>query len=110
MNIRGKSISFASWKKNEQLENELQESIVNLENKIQIQYSDTLEKQLRENNKKLENIRKLKMMRAKAQIIEEGEKPSTYFIGLEHRNFVNKAITAKIEKIIMEQLSLIKIL
>jgi hypothetical protein len=67
MNIRGKSISFASWKKkeNEQLENELQVNIVNLENKIQIQYSDTLEKQLRENNNKLENLRKLKMQGVK---------------------------------------------
>ena len=50
-----------------------------------------------ENKKKdLENLRKQKMqgkiLRSKIQWIEEGEKPTKYFCGLESKNFTNKII------------------
>ena len=97
--IRGKTISYLTYKKKKSTEREISlgKEIQLLEQNLTDSMSDTLiEKQ-----KELENIRKHKLrgqiVRARAKWIEEGEKPSTYFCSLEARNFTSKQIP-KIEK------------
>ncbi|XP_060063939.1 glycoprotein 3-alpha-L-fucosyltransferase A-like [Ylistrum balloti] len=72
-------------------ENELKNSIKDLENEDILNINE-IEVKKRE----LENIRKLRMkgsvVRSRAQWIEEGEKPTSYFFGLENRNFTSKII------------------
>ena len=94
MEIRGKTISYASFKKKEreEKEKELIDIIDDLETNIINTDLEYLE------NKKLElqEIRKKKMdgafIRSKAKWIEEGEKLTNYFCNLENRNFVSKVI------------------
>ena len=97
--IRGKTISYSTYKKEKSTEREISlgKEIQLLEQNLTDSMSDTLiEKQ-----KELENISKHKLrgqiVRARAKWIEEGEKPSTYFCYLEARNFTSKQIP-KIEK------------
>ena len=49
---------------------------------------------LKECNQELENLRNQQLngtlIRSKARWIEEGEKPTKYFLNLKKRNFVNK--------------------
>ena len=95
MEIRGKSISYSSYKKKEQskLENKLIEDIKILEANDNMINSDILE------DKKLEllEIRKIKLkgqhIRSRAQWIEDGEKPTKYFCNMESRNYHSKLIT-----------------
>ena len=96
MEIRGKTISYSSYKKKIQNSEELtlQENIAQLEadsenlhqniNKLE-ELKDQLQ-QLR--NKKIEGI----IVRSKSQWIREGEKASRYFCNLENRNFINKTV------------------
>ena len=94
MEIRGKSISYASFKKktNNMLENNLKEEIKELEKNTDNYNIEEIEIKKLE----LENIRIKKlegsMIRSRAQWINEGEKPTKYFLGLESRNFTNKII------------------
>ena len=99
MEIRGKTISYSSYKKKvkEKQEKDLRNEILILEEKV-----DEGSMQILENKKcELENIRKEKIkgkiIRSRIQWVEEGEKPTSYFCGLESKNFTNKIIP-KVEK------------
>ena len=95
MEIRGKTISYSSYKKREQniLENRLVEDIKILEANNDMINSDILE------DKKMElmEIRKTKLkgqlVRSRAKWVEDGEKPSKYFCNMESRNYHSKLIT-----------------
>lgn len=97
MEIRGQSISYASYvKKQKQLrEKKLIKEIITLEQTNKLT-EDILE-HIDLKNLELEILRKEKikgnMIRSRVQFIEEGEKPSNYFCNLENHNFVNKTIT-----------------
>ena len=94
MEIRGKSISYASFKnKNrETREKDLTKTIADLENN---ETEDTAE-QLENLKNELINIRheKLKghIIRSRAQYIDQGEMPTKYFCALEKHNYVSKLI------------------
>lgn len=94
MEIRGKTISYASYlKKKERMEEkELIEKIKTLEENA----CDSNIDELSSKKQELENIRKHKLqgnyIRSRAKWVEEGEKPSKYFCALESRNFTNKII------------------
>ena len=99
MEIRGKSISYSCFKKKEteKIEKQLIEDIGILESNLtenNIEKLDHLKDSLR-------NIRKNKMqgilIRSRAQLIEDDEKPTKYFCNLESHNYINKIIP-KIEK------------
>ena len=93
LEIRGKTISFASYIKKikEQRFRDLQEKNVT-ENSI-----ENLETKKHE----LESLRnekmKGKLVRSRAQWVDEGEKPTKYFCGLESKNYTSKIIP-KVEK------------
>ena len=95
MEIRGKTISYASFKnKNrEAREKNLIKTIADIENKKQSDSDEELDILKNE----LINIRheKLKghMIRSRAQYIDQGEKPTKYFCALEKHNYVSKTIT-----------------
>ncbi|XP_060073898.1 cysteine-rich motor neuron 1 protein-like [Ylistrum balloti] len=93
MNIRGKTISYAAYKKKLQniQENELNKSIEALEKEEIIDVAE-IDRKKRE----LEEIRVKKIkgsiVRSRAKWEEEGEKPTSYFFNLENRNFTSKII------------------
>ena len=99
MEIRGKSISYSSYKKreSEKRETTLRNEIIQLEENVDELSITKLE------SKKIEleqlRIKKLKgkIVRSRVQWIEEGEKPTNYFCGLESKNFMSKIIP-KIER------------
>ena len=97
--IRGKSISYSCFKKKEteKIEKQLLEDISILESNLTENNIETLD-QLKDS---LRNIRKNKMqgilIRSRAQLIEDDEKPTKYFCNLESHNYINKIIP-KIEK------------
>ena len=99
MEIRGKTISYSSYKKkeNDLLEKQIINDIDILEQNITQQNSQ----QLDELKSSLEKLRKIKMqgvvIRSRAKIIIEDEKPSKYFCNLETHNFAKKIIP-KLEK------------
>lgn len=99
MEIRGKSISYSSYKKkeNDKKETDLKNVIINLESNVDETSVDELEIKKQE----LEQLRskkvKGKLVRSRIQWIEEGEKPTRYFCGLESRNFMSKIIP-KVQK------------
>ena len=94
MEIRGKSISYASYKKKakNKEEKELITKIQNLEEKL---VEETIPK-VEELKQQLYTIREEKMqgylVRSRANIIENGEKPSQFFCNLESHNFSSKII------------------
>ena len=94
MEIREKTISYATFKKKERekKENELIKVIEEYETNIM-----NIDLEMLENKKmELQEIRKKKMdgafIRSKAKWIEEGEKLTNYFCNLENRNFVSKVV------------------
>ena len=93
MEIRGKTISYSSYKKKQ---NNLREH--NLENEIKhLEEEEPLDlEKINEKKLELENFRREKiqgiMIRAKIKWAEEGEKPTRYFCSLVSRNFVNKTL------------------
>ncbi len=95
MEIRGKTISYSSYKKKLQnkQENDLINCILNLES-LECDINQTEE--LKNKKQELENLRinKLKgsIIRSRVKWIEEGEKPTSYFFNLENRNFTSKII------------------
>ena len=97
MEIRGKTISYSSYKKKAEREREttLNEKLVTLEKNNQI--SEEEMKSIEEIKNELEQIRKKKIdgitVRSRANWIHEGEKPTRYFCNLENRNFVNKTVS-----------------
>ena len=99
MEIRGESISYASFKNKQRNNREkyLIKQIEELDNSIENNNIDQLEILKTE----LYDIRhdKLKghMIRSKAQYIDQGEKPTKYFCGLEKHNYISKII-GQVEK------------
>jgi len=99
MEIRGKSISYSAYKKKEEEKEEiiLIRSISEIEKKLTLDNQEQLET-LQDS---LQKIRKHKMqgylIRSRANIIENDEKPSKYFCNLEKNNYTSKIIP-KIEK------------
>jgi len=97
LEIRGITISFSSFKKKENHQNELklQSEIQALERQHNILDQNLLEL-LDSKNTELQNLRKIKMdgamLRSRANWLDTGEKPSAYFLSLEKRNSVNKEI------------------
>lgn len=93
MEIRGKTISYSSYKKKQKTlqEDNLQAEINKLEEATEIDLEI-----LEQKKSELENLRKEKlqgiMIRARIRWAEEGEKPTKYFCSLESRNYVNKTI------------------
>ena len=94
MEIRGKSTSYSSFKKNTQDKRE--KEIINEMNILEenpdlenIKLIDVLKEEL-------SGIRKIKMdgifIRSRAQDIEDGEKPSKFFCSLESHNYLSKII------------------
>lgn len=93
--IRGKTISYATFKKQKirVKESALEKDITSIEQNV-INYST---EELTNKQTELEAIRKKKMqgqcIRAKIKWIEDGEKPSKYFTALESRNYIRKQIS-----------------
>ena len=99
MNIRGKTISFSSYKKKQtdKKEQKLIEEINELEknelcNKIILQEKKDAIKELREN--KLQGV----MIRSRAQWLDKGEKVTKYFCSLESRNYISKCMPNLIKR------------
>lgn len=96
MELRGKCISYGSYKKSLKIKTEqkLIEEIQILEDMLHI--DNTLLDKWETKQKELQALRteKLKgnLLRSKAKWVMEGEKPSHYFCNLESRNFTNKII------------------
>lgn len=100
LEIRGKTISYSSFKKKEKvkLEAKLIQDINILEENLQT----NMEFDLIESKKtELRLLRKEKLkghfVRSRTQWIEDGEKPTNYFCHLENRNYINKTIPKLID-------------
>ena len=97
MEIRGKSISYASFKKKKETEeeNKLIVDIQELENKSELLSNEEIII-LEQKKEELTTLRNQKLqgmiIRSKMVWINEGEKPTSYFCNLEKRNFVSKQI------------------
>ena len=113
MELRGESISYASYinKQKNHREKALIKTINDLENSADernIQQIEILRTELYEiRNYKMKGH----MIRSKAQCIDQGEKPTKYFCGLEKHNFVSKIISKIIkddETVITEQSKILK--
>ena len=97
MEIRGKTISFASYKKKMEVleEKELISSIESLESSQNL--DEETAKSLDEKRNRLELLRNKKLqgmiIRSRFQWMNMGEKPSKYFCNLEKRNFVSKQMS-----------------
>lgn len=97
--IRGKSISYSSFKKKKlnEREKELEKDILLIEQNLTDDKLDILTKKQEEILEIRKNRLKGQCIRSKSKWIEEGEKPTKYFINLETQNYVSKQIP-KIEK------------
>ena len=97
MEIRGKTISYASYKKKTDRENEkiLNEKLKSFEQNPTNSEEQVLE--LERIKRELEQLRKKKIegiaVRCRTTWINEGEKPTHYFCNLENRNFINKTVS-----------------
>ena len=98
MNVRGVTIGYCSRKKKEREAQvkTLEEEITQLEITRNNDNSTETEENLNKAKQKLEDIRKEYIkglfVRTKAKWIEEGEKPTKYFLSLEKRNYINKTV------------------
>ena len=99
MEIRGKSISYASYKKKSKniQEQKLVEQIQYLEDNLSESKISNLEKSKLELGKLREEKMKGFLIRSRANDIENGEKPSQFFCSIETNNFKSKVINV-IEK------------
>ena len=97
MEMRGKTISYSSFKKKKENNEEktIQDKINQIETDVEnlhqnINKLEHLKDQLQQlRSNKIEGI----MVRAKSQWIKDGEKATRYFCNLENRNFVNKTVS-----------------
>ena len=87
MEIRGKSISYATFKK-KKIDKQEQNLIQDI-NSLQENNSDN--KSIEEKQHQLQELEGL-MIRSRAKWIDQGETVSKYFCNLENRNFVSKAM------------------
>ena len=88
MEIRGNSISYASFVKNkyDNLEEKLLQEIQVMESEVIINHNELENKRMelkKLRQRKLEGVR----IRSKAKWVDEGEKVSKYFCNLENRKF-----------------------
>ena len=99
MEIRGESISYASFKNKQR--NNREKLIMNQIDELENSRNENNMDQLEILKTELQDIRheKLKgyMIRSKAQNIDQGEKPTKYFCGLEKHNYTSKTIS-QVEK------------
>ena len=100
LSIRGATISYSSYitKLKKKREQEILQAISTLEINIGLSPDNQeLHNQLDNFKAQLHDLRleKLKgaMIRSRVQLVEENEKPSSYFLNLEKRRFINKQIT-----------------
>ena len=97
MEIRGKTISYASYKKrkNQEEEKKLTDIINNNEKSSDLSDEELLE--LENTKSKLEELRKKKIegmiIRSRIKWLMEGDKPTRYFCSLENRNFTNRSVS-----------------
>ena len=98
LEIRSKTISYASWKKksNNKRESHIEIAIQNLS--YQISQGDlTVTEELKSKQTEHIDLRKKKMegvlIRSKTRWIEEGEKPSRHFLNMEKRKMINKKLS-----------------
>ena len=102
MKVRSQTISYASMKKKKDNEKEklLETEIDSLERTTKKNEDDN--KLLEEKKEELKNIREKRiegvLLRSKARWVEEGEKVSRYFCGLEKRHYVSKTMTKIVDK------------
>lgn len=93
LEIRGKTISYSSYKKKKI--NEKEKNLIAEITKLEINYEQNLQS-IQNKKKELENIRNHKLMgniiRSRAKWLDEGEKPTNYFLNLENRHYTNKII------------------
>ena len=94
MELRGQSISYSCYKK-KQTDNRESELIDKIE-KLEHNLTDNDIQSLEICKEELKNIRKHKLnghlIRSRAQIIEDDEKPSQFFCNLETHNYTSKLI------------------
>ena len=96
MEIRGKSISYASYKKKKdsEEENRLNNILKGLEDKSDI--TDIHVENIEKIRQDLEHFRRKKLegiaIRSRSQWLHSGEKATRYFLNLENRNFVNRTV------------------
>ena len=94
MELRGQSISYSCYKK-KQTDNREKELISQIQ-KTEHNLTEINMPLLESLKLELNNIRKHKLnghlIRARAQVIEDGEKPSNFFCNLETHNFTSKLI------------------
>ena len=94
MEIRGKSISYASFKKKEKENREA--TLINEIKTLEDDLTSNNFEQLEQLKDELINLRKYKMqghfIRSRANIIEHDEKPSKYFCNLENYHYTSKII------------------
>ena len=94
LEIRGKTISYASFKKKEEvkIEKSLNKEIADIENKKDLDQNSV--NILEEKKLVLQELRDKKIrgmiVRSRLQWLQNGEKPSRYFCSLENRNFASK--------------------
>ena len=94
MEIRGKTISYSTFKKKTELEKEreLEKEIIDLEQSLQdnnVSHLEKLKTQLQEiRESRIQGI----AVRSRIRWINEGEKTSRYFCSLEKRQFLDKTI------------------
>ena len=104
--IRGETIKYSSRKKKESIrqETQLEEDIKRIEHDISEKLENTKSEKifsLNEKKNQLHELRKHKlegvMIRSRCRYEDLGEKPTSYFLNLEKRNFTNKLITKLID-------------
>ncbi len=99
MEIRGEIIRFAAEKQKRTKRNELllEKDIKELEDEFLTNTKTDILEKIDSKKLQLEEIRLARMegvmLRSKARWVEDGEKPTKYFINLEKRNIVNKTIS-----------------
>ena len=98
LQIRGKTISYAAWKKKEQnkTENFLEKEINSLQQSLNVSPCEETNRKLAQKQNELQELREYKMRgiatRSKANWITRGEKNTKYFLNLEKRHYTNKLI------------------
>ena len=99
LQIRGKTISYAAWKKKEQnnTENFLEKEINSLQQSLNVSPCEETKRKLAQKQNELQELREYKMRgratRSKANWITRGEKNTKYFLNLEKRHYTNKLIS-----------------
>jgi len=98
LQIRGKTISYAAWRKKEQnkTENSLEKEINFLQQSLNVSPCEETQRKFAQNQNELQELREHKMrgiaIRSKANWITRGEKSTKYFLNLEKRHYTNKLI------------------